>query len=489
MARRLSPEGVPNWLIMSKAGSPFLKEWMQKYEGEWDLSNDESTWKEDSWDKMAVETPTKLAENEDPDLMILDGHSWFYPLASDSNGDAMLKKLWFGKSWDSIDESYGTHMWHWNGEIRNLATPEIVRTIDTPLFCQLRKLLDDLDGDGYTATAPERNANCSIKMAASLKTRHHRMFSDYRMAGDEHDTKWVDSSGYQLHGWAPKGTPLRSDAISGTHRWMGEHSFAVLPVPSGWDTRAWTVRMDLQLEPGTLDGKELVGLFKIRTEDDGDIVVRVGNQRGAGYIMDVEWRDLSRAKAKEVLTLWKTQKRGYIKSPHLRQVQQSWHQMVITFDRREKGELGLYLDGVQMGAQPLALQKESKLGQEIWINAREWDEIDMGFRGSLRRFTVYADALTADNVNQSIPANTASSLTLPALDLQRVPVTKSQGSLLFILLAIVVVSFVLARSKKVILRDGLWHAREGIMHLRQWFILGRGDSAWRQQTNNILWRG
>lgn len=470
MARRLSPDGVPNWLIMSKPGGPFLKQWMQAYEGEWDLSWDESTWKDDSWEKMAVETPTKLAEIGGQGLVILDGHSWFYPLAAESDGDAALKKLWFGKSWDSIDESYGTHVWHWDEGVRELVTPRNIRMIDTPLFCQIRPLFDDLDSDGYIATAVRKNANCSSVRAASLKRRNHRMFSDYRMTSDEHDIKWVDSSGYHLHGWAPKGTPLRNDAAGGTHRMMGEHSFAVLPVPSGWDTRTWTARMDVKLDPGTLDGDKLVGLFKIRTERDGDILTRVGNQRGSGYTMDIEWRDLSRSKAKEVLSHWKTQTRGYIQTPDLRQVQQSWHHVAITFDRREKGEMGLYIDGVQMGTQPLSLQKKPDLGQEIWINAREWDEIDMGFRGSLGRFTMYADALTADTVNQTIPANAASLLNLPVVDLEHVPVTKPQGSLFFILMVIMALSLVLVRMKKGIVRDGLWHVREGIRRLRIWFL-------------------
>ncbi len=330
MARRLEPQGIPNWLIMSKAGSPFLKKWMREYKGEWDLSNDESTWKEDSWGKMSVDTPTGLAEDGALDLTISDGHAWFYPLASESDSDVSLQKLGFGKTWDSVDESYGTHVWHWDGGMRDLVIPETVRTIDTPLFCQLRPLFDDLDGDGYTATTPRKNANWSIARAARLKTSNHNMFSDYRMAGDEHDIKWVDSSGYRLHGWALNGTRLRSDAVNGTHRMIGELSFVVLPVPFGWDERQWTARVEFELDPGTLDGKDLVGLFKIRTEADGDIIVRVGNQQGLGYTMDVEWRDVSRAKAREGLTHWKSQTRAFIKTPEVRQLQKSWHQLAVT---------------------------------------------------------------------------------------------------------------------------------------------------------------
>lgn len=472
LARRLHPEGVPNWLIMSKAGSPFLKRWMQAYEGDWDLVNDESTWKDDSWAKMTVDTPTSLVENGDLDVKVLDGHSWFYPLASEEDGDATLKKLWFGKSWETADESYGSHVWHWDAGMRDLVAPDTVRTIDTPLFCQLRHLFDDLDGDAYVATASRKNVNCSITNAASLKRGNHRLFFDYQITHDEHDIKWVDSSGHHLHGWAPKGTPLRSNEVSGSHRMIGEHSFAVLPVPAGWDARVWTARIDLKLDPGSLDGENPIGIFKIRTEGDGDIVVRLGHEKGSNYKLNVEWRDSSRAKANEVLTQWKSQISAFIKSQDLKQVEQSWHHLAITYDRRQKGELGLFMDGAQIGTQPLPLQTTSKLGQDIWINAREWEEFDMGFRGSLRRFTMYADALTPDNVNQSISASSAISLAIPTLNLPHVPRTRFQGSLLLALIILMILSVFLLRSKKAIVRDGLWLARDKLIHF-QFRWLGR----------------
>ena len=111
MARRLHPEGIPNWMIMSKAGSPFLRRWIEKYKGEWDLNKDESIWDDHIWKEMAVETPSELAKGGDPNVMILNGHSWFYPLASEPDGDTTLKKLWFGTMYadaltaDSINHS------------------------------------------------------------------------------------------------------------------------------------------------------------------------------------------------------------------------------------------------------------------------------------------------------------------------------------------------------------------------------------------------
>ena len=161
-------------------------------------------WDQGDWKKLALQVPEALADDLDEDLTILDGYSWFYPLASEEDGDATLKRLWFGKSWDDIGKSYGTHVWHWSEDFRHLVTPEVVRTIDTPLFCSLRHLFDDLDRDGYNSTELEENANCSITTVEKLKEKNHRIFADYRMDSDDVDTKWVDSSGYNLHGWAPE---------------------------------------------------------------------------------------------------------------------------------------------------------------------------------------------------------------------------------------------------------------------------------------------
>ena len=136
MAERLAPEGAPNWLIMSKPQSPFLKRWMDAYP-----SSDRS------FSHLATLTPYEFFKDRDPDLHVLGGHTWFYPLASDPDGDKTLKKLWFGKSWFDIEESYGTHVWHWKEEFRELITPEVVRAVDTPLFCRLRDLFEGL-GDG-----------------------------------------------------------------------------------------------------------------------------------------------------------------------------------------------------------------------------------------------------------------------------------------------------------------------------------------------------
>ena len=467
VAMRLNPEGVTNWMIMSQAGSPFLRRWLERYEGEVDPETGERIWNDEKWKEMEFEVPSELAVEPDLDVTVLNGHSWYYPLASEMEGGAPLKKLWFGKTWEGIDESYGTHIWHWDSSLRELVTPETVRTIDTPLFCRIRRLFDNLDGDGYRAVSREKNANCSIVAAQALRSRHYRLFADYRVLGDDSDAKWVDSSGFHHHGWAPKGTVLQGDTNNEKYRQFDEHSFAVLPVPSGWDTRAWTVRMDLQLDATELNGRKLMGLFKIRTAGDGDIVVRIGHQQEPGYMVEVEWRELSQAEASQDETAAAPhQTKAQIPSSHLKEVGRSWHTLAITCDRREKGTLDVYLDGTWLGAKEMQLQGEPNVGQEIWINAREWKELDMGFRGSLGRFTVYADALTPRTVKQAIPNNAASLVTLPTLN-QHVQHGRPLGSqdVLFVLLMMctMLIALSLARSKRGIVREGLSYVR-GALH-------------------------
>lgn len=74
------------------------------------------------WNALNVQTPFDLHHDHDPDLTVLSGHSWFYPLASDPDADKTLKKLWFGKTWYEIDMSFGTHLWHWDDKIRESIT-------------------------------------------------------------------------------------------------------------------------------------------------------------------------------------------------------------------------------------------------------------------------------------------------------------------------------------------------------------------------------
>ena len=82
------------------------------------------------------------------------------------------------------------------------------------------------------------------------------------------------------------------------------------------------------------------------------------------------------------------------------------HEMAITFDPKTQGSVSLFLDGQSFDNGTLPLVASPKVGQEIWINAEEWDLVDTSFRGTLHRFTMYAEALPP----QEIAAPTASSL-------------------------------------------------------------------------------
>lgn len=292
MALQHRGEGVPNGLIMSKPGSPFLKRWLQGYR---DLKDNKDKQK---WDSLSTTRPFTMHIDKDPDLTVLDGQSWFYPLSAEKEGDSTLKTLWFGKSWHNIGKSYGTHFWHPLENFSKLIRPQTIQMIDTPLFCQVRKLFDNLDDDGYYSEPPETNPNCSTTWIKDLRKKDHRLFSDYRITTDDQGLKMVDSSGFNNHGWAPKGMPLlTNDKSAVTSRNVTAESYAVFPVPADWDTRVWSVRMKFQLNAHELAAGNGVGLFKIRMETGGAILVRVRNDNPyPGITVKLEWHGNSLAK-------------------------------------------------------------------------------------------------------------------------------------------------------------------------------------------------
>ena len=90
--------------------------------------------------------------------------------------------------------------------------------------------------------------------------------------------------------------------------------------------------------------------------------------------------------------------------PRLANLKTGSHELAISFDRKEQGMISLYLDGENLGNQTLSLIASPKIGQEIWFNAQEWDNLDTGFRGTLNRFTMYADALSPDDIAKPLPS-------------------------------------------------------------------------------------
>ena len=111
------------------------------------------------------------------------------------------------------------------------------------------------------------------------------------MSTDDLDRKWVDSSGFHNHGWAPKGTLLKSKNASGfMYRAIIADSYAVLPVPADWDCRVWSVRMMVEVDTKHIAEGDGVGIFKIRMEDEGEILVRVRNDNPyPGITLKLDW--------------------------------------------------------------------------------------------------------------------------------------------------------------------------------------------------------
>ena len=289
MAMQHRGEALPNGFIASKPGSPFLKKWIQRY-GDVKIKK--------NWHELAAKTPYSMYLDKDPDLTVLNTKSWFYPLSAEEDGDATLKALWYGKSWHDIDESYGTHFWHPLQDFARTIKPSTIQTVDTPLFCRTRQLFDNLDNDGYFAKPPETNPNCSITWMKDLKQEDHRIFSDYRMITDHTDMKMIDSSGFYHHGWATEDMSLQTSSPSGQIvRKMSPKSFAVLPVPADWDARLWSARMTFELDTKDLTAGTGIGLFKIRMETGGEILIGVRNDNPfPGITVKIEWHGNKLAK-------------------------------------------------------------------------------------------------------------------------------------------------------------------------------------------------
>ena len=80
------------------------------------------------------------------------------------------------------------------------------------------------------------------------------------------------------------------------------------------------------------------------------------------------------------------------------------HEISITHDRRDRGAVNLFLDGGRIANTTLPIIASPKIGKEIWFNAQNWNKMDTGFRGTLERFTMYADALPPHEV--ALPIST-----------------------------------------------------------------------------------
>ena len=84
-------------------------------------------------------------------------------------------------------------------------------------------------------------------------------------------------------------------------------------------------------------------------------------------------------------------------------------ELAVVFDRRDTGQILLYLDGKPISNGTLPLVASPKIAGEVWFNAREWNkDLDTQLRGSLHRLSIYADAVPPQELarirKRSIPA-------------------------------------------------------------------------------------
>lgn len=242
----------------------------------------------------------------------------------------------------------------------------------------LRKLFDNLDGDGYKALGWEEDSSCKISTIPDLERKNHRLFADYRIGDDELDMKLVDSSGTNNHAWAPNGTKLRTTDRS-TYRNTSEGSYFVMPVPLGWDARVWTVRAKLRMDLLFPSKSNVVGLLKIRTDKGDNVLIQLRNcKKNAGPVLDIRLKSWGPAKDDKY---HRNEEVSWISPPGLMPITDGPHDMIISFDRRSEGKISLYLGGKLLADQSLPLIHSPKIGQEVWFNSRDWEELDTGFRG------------------------------------------------------------------------------------------------------------
>ena len=266
---------VINAVVMAKPQAPFLRRWMDKYQ----------SFDSKQWDKMTSQVPMEMFDAGEPDLTILNERSWLYPQSRSPHrhdfrhpSQPMHSILWIGKSWHYIDENYGQHF-HKFDKTQSREPPgidigpNVVRNIDTPLFCRMRKLFDNVDGDGIYSAPWSKNPNCTVSWVKDLQQGRHKLFADYRISDDNLSVKMVDSSGHRNHGWVIGSNILRNDSTGEIKRHFSREAYAFLPVPADWDSRVGTIRLTTQMDDELVLGDDSVILLKIRIDYVGEIVI------------------------------------------------------------------------------------------------------------------------------------------------------------------------------------------------------------------------
>ncbi|KAI9830359.1 MAG: hypothetical protein M1819_005740 [Sarea resinae] len=414
--------GLCNALIMSKPHSPFLARWMSHY----------TDFEDREWDKTSVYLPYEMYKARDPDLTVLDDHAWFYPIWG--QGDEPLKTMWVGKSWSDIDKNYGVHFWHWETAPSDVLTidPWTTREIDTPLFCKMRYLFDDLDGDGYKSVPDGLDANCSAIHTTDLRPHAQGLISHYDFSSDSSNIKWVDSSGNRLHGWSPSGTALFQSTTDGSvARNMTAGSYAVLPVPLDWDTRSGSVRLTFKLEPpmpvvsqsnsSDQSQETEIGLLKIRIETSGEILLTLKScpstatgtsapaESSSGittFCPRIQWYGEHGANntLSRIDDIDSSSSLGFVPDG------EEFQTLTLSLDRISRGLLSMSLSSSPSSSFTSSASSDSehiarwttasvplvaspKIAHEIWFNSRDFGHLDTDFRGVISGLSFYNQAV------------------------------------------------------------------------------------------------
>jgi hypothetical protein len=442
--------GLCNAVIMTKPRAPFLRRWMQKY-----------YWFRDSdWAGLSVIMPKFMYLIGDPDITVLDDHAWFWPTWDVKN--LGLMSMWLGKSWWDIDRSYGVHFMHWQRDVRAWylsLEPDEVRIIDTPLFCKIRHLFDNVNGDGYVATPPELNSNCSLTWMNSTTPHDNGLFSQYDFAVDSDDRKWVDTSGNNLHGWAPNGTALTRE-VDNRHvtRRFDEGSYAALPVPTDWDARVGSIHLGFKLDGhnwGVLvnqggwmqhaiqwwhDTTKHWVLWKVRFGEAGaiDLSLERSNGDNKAPVLRLRWsRATLRHESWSDNLDWRIHDSRlvifvFLRSLILRSVltysrllhllDSSFHNLTISWDRMQSMRIHVFLDDELIATSSIDHLSTPKIAQEVWLNARDWKSIGSGFRGHVSSVRIYSKPIGPEQAAKDASVRAArlkSSAVLPRGDAPR----------------------------------------------------------------------
>ncbi|KAI9739253.1 MAG: hypothetical protein M1834_007466 [Cirrosporium novae-zelandiae] len=389
-------QGICNAMIMSKPRAPFMKQWMQQY-----IDFDDNDWK-----GLSVLRPFEMYLDGTADhLSVLDDHSWFYPMYYPS--DRGLMTMWLGKSWHDINRSYGVHFWPWLGSPQRLAfDPEVIRLIDTPLFCTIRHYFDNLDSDGYFSVPASKNPNCTIAWMSTLAKHTNGLFSLYDLSSDNDDRKWVDTSGNNLHGWAPHNVSLSTDPQTGLpYRQFVEGAYSALPVPADWDPRQGSFSLSFKVDRDAWFATREMGLLKIRFDRIGSISLGLesvdysGQNAQTRFQWQPDFEEIEES-GNEGLRYEGADWRSDINFVNL--FDNQFHEITMTWDRLAEGFVKLFIDGKPVSSTPMSLVPTQKVAQEIWLNALNFQTQDLGFRGLINGLKMYSSPLSADVVSAQL---------------------------------------------------------------------------------------